>query len=382
MSKIGIIVSVFNTEEYLEKCIHSILNQSWEDIRLVLIDDGSTDNSGSICDKYLKVDARVNVIHQSNQGVLIAAKKALTLLGDCKYINFVDSDDWIDLDTYYNLQKYIDKDYDMISFDINRVYQDGKIIVTTEDYDKGVYDKNRIKEEIFPSMIWDIKNQKYGLDPSLCNKLVKYNLMKKYIDKASHLRADYGQDVAVTYPMMREVTTLALVNGSYYYHLQRKTGEVPAYLSDSNFFKRIYELYEYLYDCFKEYSQLKVQVEYFFVQAHELRLFALYKKRTMRGNFIFPFDKVGKGKRVVLYGAGEVGRCYYDQLKKTNFCRIVGWTDREDGQKYKGYIIEKKEDVLKREFDYIVISTCVEENQRQIKDVLIKSGVAQDIIII
>lgn len=78
MNQIGIIVSIYNTERYLKKCIDSILGQSWSHIRLVLIDDGCTDGCGEICDKYVDGDRRVSVVHQKNSGVLAAAIKGLS----------------------------------------------------------------------------------------------------------------------------------------------------------------------------------------------------------------------------------------------------------------------------------------------------------------
>ena len=94
MPKISVIVPVFNVEKYLSRCINSILNQSFTDFELILIDDGSTDGSGIICDEYAKKDSRITVIHQNNQGQAAARNKAIDIAkGD--YYSFVDSDDYI-----------------------------------------------------------------------------------------------------------------------------------------------------------------------------------------------------------------------------------------------------------------------------------------------
>ena len=97
--KLSIIVPVYNVENYLSQCIDSILNQTLTDFELILIDDGSSDNSPRICDKYAKKDDRILVIHQENTGVS-AARNAGMDVARGEYIGFVDSDDWIESDMY------------------------------------------------------------------------------------------------------------------------------------------------------------------------------------------------------------------------------------------------------------------------------------------
>lgn len=97
MPKISIIVPVYNVEKYLRKCIDSILNQTFKDFELILIDDGSTDESGKICDEYNLKDNRIKVIHKENGG-LSSARNAGLDIAQGEYIGFVDSDDWIESD--------------------------------------------------------------------------------------------------------------------------------------------------------------------------------------------------------------------------------------------------------------------------------------------
>ena len=105
MDKISVIVPVYNAERYLKRCVESILMQTYSNLEVILVDDGSTDNSGKICDDYLKVDSRVRVIHKANGGVSSARNYGLEVaIG--KYVTFVDSDDWIENDAIeilYNL---------------------------------------------------------------------------------------------------------------------------------------------------------------------------------------------------------------------------------------------------------------------------------------
>lgn len=99
MDKISVIVPVYNVEKYLEECLESIQKQTYKNLEIIIIDDGSTDNSGRICDEYAKKDDRIKVIHQLNQG-LSEARNVGIQNATGRYIGFVDSDDYIDIDMY------------------------------------------------------------------------------------------------------------------------------------------------------------------------------------------------------------------------------------------------------------------------------------------
>lgn len=96
---ISVIVPVYNVEEYLTKCIDSIINQTYTNLEIILVDDGSTDRSLKICNEYLQKDARVKVIHKENGGVT-SARKAGLLQAAGEYVTYVDGDDWLERDAY------------------------------------------------------------------------------------------------------------------------------------------------------------------------------------------------------------------------------------------------------------------------------------------
>lgn len=125
MPEFSIIIPVYNVERYLGRCIDSVLRQSHADFELILIDDGSTDSCTEICDKYAKIDSRVIVIHQENQGVSCARNRGLSI-SKGKYIVFVDSDDTIDENYLYHMGM-IDEDVDLVMCGVNHVYSNGKI---------------------------------------------------------------------------------------------------------------------------------------------------------------------------------------------------------------------------------------------------------------
>ena len=102
MKKISVIVPIYNTEKYLKRCFDSILSSTYENLEVILVDDGSPDNSGKICDEYAARDSRIRVIHKKNGGLSSARNAGLDIAtGD--YVTFVDSDDYIASDIYEKL---------------------------------------------------------------------------------------------------------------------------------------------------------------------------------------------------------------------------------------------------------------------------------------
>ena len=108
MPLFSIIVPVYNVEKYINKCIDSVLAQTFTDFELILVDDGSPDGCSAVCDDYAEKDSRIKVIHKQNEGLINARKSGLAI-ADGKYIGFVDGDDWIESDTYENFAEMIKK---------------------------------------------------------------------------------------------------------------------------------------------------------------------------------------------------------------------------------------------------------------------------------
>ena len=124
MPQISVIVPIYNTEKYIHKCINSILGQSFRDIEIILVNDGSEDNCGQIVNEYQKADARIKVIHKENGG-LWSARNAGLDIATGKYISFIDSDDWVKremLEEMYN--KAEEHQADLVVCNYNKVYAD------------------------------------------------------------------------------------------------------------------------------------------------------------------------------------------------------------------------------------------------------------------
>jgi glycosyltransferase involved in cell wall biosynthesis len=155
--KISIIVPVYKVEPYIHKCVDSILAQTFSDFELILVDDGSPDNCGSICDAYAEKDKRVKVIHKNNEGISTARNAGLDLAkGD--YIGFVDSDDWIESDMYellYNM--CISNDCEIASCTSKIYYSDKTVITGTHSLkilDKSEAMRVVIEGSLYDEVVW------------------------------------------------------------------------------------------------------------------------------------------------------------------------------------------------------------------------------------
>lgn len=116
MPKVSIIVPVYKAEKYLHKCVNSIIKQTYRDWELLLIDDGSPDSSGTICDEFANLDSRIRVYHKCNGGVSSARNVGISIASG-EFLTFLDSDDWLDLETLDKCSPYF-QEYDVIRFGI------------------------------------------------------------------------------------------------------------------------------------------------------------------------------------------------------------------------------------------------------------------------
>lgn len=220
--KLSVIVRIYNVEEYISQCIESIINQTYKNLEIILVDDGSTDLSGSICDQYAEMDKRIKVLHQENKGAVKAAYKGVCA-ASCEYVTFVDGDDWIAKNTYESVLNELEEEIDLITYGAIRYTDEYVYRYTPNRIPEGIYSKKDIEEKIFPRMLWNVeKKQKFDLDPALWNKVVKREIILESVENIKNLQIHYCEDAAIVYPMMKAVDKMIVLKECYYYHRQRK----------------------------------------------------------------------------------------------------------------------------------------------------------------
>lgn len=170
MIELSIIVPVYNVESHLPKCLESILNQTFRDFEVILIDDGSTDNSGVICDEYCKNDYRFKVVHQLNKGVSSARNVGLEI-AEGKYLGFVDADDWIEPTMYEKMISIAKmKEYDVVICGLN-YYSEQSELIRSVSFDQKVWYKNDLIFDLYgtPSKVTGACNNKILLRKKISN---------------------------------------------------------------------------------------------------------------------------------------------------------------------------------------------------------------------
>lgn len=194
---VSLIVPVYNVEKYLPSCIESIMAQSYENLEIILVDDGSTDSSGDICDKYSKIDNRIKVIHKENQGVSAARNRGLQN-SNGHYIGFIDSDDYIEKDMIKTLVGNIKKYNSNISICGYKIFYDNTEKIKLSDTDKHtlqlsseealeiIFKTNKINgflwNKLFEKEI--IKNELLDENIDLCEDLL---MVCKLVKKSSNI---------------------------------------------------------------------------------------------------------------------------------------------------------------------------------------------------
>ncbi len=261
---LSIIVPIYNAGKYLDDCIKSILAQTFTDFELILVDDGSTDNSGAICDAFAKRDSRVRVIHKKNNGV-VRARKDGVLAAKGKYIGYVDGDDWIEKDMYERLVRYMEMyDCDLVMCDI--IHEDTARFLetggTTDNIEDGYYDETKMKEKVFPTMVYSGRFYEFGIYPVVWNKLYKREKLIKH-QCAVDNRITIGDDTACVFPYLLDSKSMYFIKGMPLYHYRHPENSMTA-AYDRIYFDRIKVLYNFFRTTALAKSVYGSQLNYYY----------------------------------------------------------------------------------------------------------------------
>lgn len=168
MVQVSIVVPVYKVERFLERCICSLQGQTLKEIEIILVDDGSPDGSGAICDTFAASDSRITVIHKKNGG-LSSARNAGLKAATGKYVGFVDSDDDVLPDMYEKMAAAaVQCAADVVMADYQRVLADGTCFPVSKEIRAGLYEKEDLVQEVFPALIMG-ENVDYGPLLSACH---------------------------------------------------------------------------------------------------------------------------------------------------------------------------------------------------------------------
>lgn len=272
---LSIIIPVYNVEAYLPTCLDSILQQEFTDYEIILVDDGSKDDSGVICDSYAQKNAHIHCIHQNNAGHT-AARQAGFRASKGIYIAFADSDDWVAPDMYTKLcQAAQSTDADIIHCDFIAAMPD-KQKKCSIPFAPGLYDKPKLIETVYPKMIYSGTYFTFGAAPNLWNKLFKRDLLEKALFQVPH-DIIVGEDGLITYSCMLAADSIYFTDEAYYYY--RSLGTSLCHNMNTERLAEnhiMFETYDKLIDIHR-YPMLQKQLHYFFAYQSLLTLVPIFQ---------------------------------------------------------------------------------------------------------
>ena len=367
--KISVIVTVCNIENYIEKCVDSIIDQTYENLEIILVDDGSTDSSGVICDKYMLKDKRIRVIHKKNGGP-VSARNAGLQIAEGKMIGFLDGDDYVDRTFYETLL------WDMTKNDVDFVHT-GFICESesgNELFCRIKTGKYELKPDIARNLIGSVimgDDSDMHITPSIWSKLYKAEFIKKCHTMVP-VELRFGEDLICLVICLLEGKSTYFHQTALYHYVKHQGS-----LTDSTFVSGIAgiaRLYHALktvliryhqYDCFCCCIE-KYSAQMILNSIRKIKICAeLYPFYYVRNPAVF------MEKRIIIYGAGTVGRDFYIHLSRYTSIRITGWVDR-GYQRYHYDFAEVKpvEQLRNLEFDMILIAVKNIETASQIRQEL------------
>ena len=211
---VSVVVPIYGVAQYLRQCLDSIVNQTYSNLEIILVDDGSTDGSADICDEYAAKDERVVVIHKENGG-LVSARKAGVERCTGEYTAYVDGDDWISTGYIETLIRFDElRKADMM---ISNYVREGKKQVIGELYfESGYYERQVLEDRIFPKMLYADGFYEFGIS-QYQNKIFRTDLLKKYQNMVPN-DISLGEDVALTFPMLLECNSILISDKPLYHY--------------------------------------------------------------------------------------------------------------------------------------------------------------------
>lgn len=374
---ISVIVAVYNAELYLSKCIDSILASDYKVREIILIDDGSTDDSGCICDKYALLYPQIIVVHQDNKGQMAAQIHGINIAsGD--YVSFIDSDDWIEKEYFSQLACGLEQGVDAVFTNIFCLDYEDKVENRLSSLQKGVYKTEDIYNHIIPTLVQNEITARPCVFAYLPGKLFKLDKLKKTIVNLDD-RIRLGQDGAVVFPHVFACNSISIVECNGYHYIQR-TGSVS---HDKKLYSydELQWLEQYLIDQARNYSVNEEVLWQIKIYIRDLLIVAIRNNYDIEMGRILcvpPYEIIEKDSKIVVYGAGLAGKSFVRQILHTKYAHVTGWVDRDIRGEYCGIEITSPEKLSAIDFDYILIAITDNRTVQSIISYLEKIGVSKE----
>lgn len=374
---LSVIVPVYMTDRYTGICIESIINQTYKNLEIILVDDGSTDNCPELCDLYATKDSRIKVIHKENGG-LVSGRKAGMQASKGEYIGYVDGDDWIGPGYYQSLMDAMresDADIAIAGFSRDLFSVSAKM---QNAIPAGLYEGKSL-EFFYQNMISYGDFFNHGITTYFWNKLFRRDAIYPYqmaVDNSFFVL----EDGAAVFPAMLNANRI-VVTDNYAYHYRQREGSmlksVPDLKKESIRLKAVNSFLRKVIKDYPEKYKLEQQVDDLMLSTYIVRCGALADiENEEELNFIFKKDI--NNKKVVIYGAGTFGQQIHKQLNLSKKTQIVGWID-QDYWEYRRCCmnVDPIASIVDIDYDYVIIANLDSRSKGKAASILTDYGIPQ-----
>ena len=372
---ISVIVPIYGIERYIGICIESILDQTYQKLEVILVDDGSPDRSPELCDLYARKDSRIKVVHKENGG-LVSARKAGLQASTGQYVGYVDGDDWIEPQFYASLVKaMLEFDADIVVSGMSRDLFSTSSRICSK-IPAGNYEGERLIK-LKQNMLTFGKFSRIGISTYVWNKLFKREMLLPYQMKVDE-NISIGEDAAVTYPYLMACDRVSVIDNFLYHYRQREDSMLKKASTYQKEAAGLKKLYAHLKDTAQKYPaewNLQNQIIDFVLGICIMRSGGVVKE--IQDEFS-PYNEVFYGADIVVYSAGTFGQQLMRRIEENQYCRVTGWVDVD----YKEYRrccldVDPVESIDSMAFDYVLVATVDGVMADRIKDKLLWRGIPE-----
>lgn len=322
MKLISVIVPTYNLAAYVFQCVSSITQQTYPNLEIIVVDDGSSDSTIELCEFFRKTDARIKIVRKPNGG-LVSARKAGVGIATGDYVFYVDGDDWIDPDcirAYYDLA--VAHDADVVIGDYKREFL-GDFVTVRNNLEPGLYDRAAITQRIFPKMVSQPPFFQHGLRTYSWGKLYRRSLIQDLQDKVPD-NIVIAEDACLLYPAMLRAERVYVSDLTSCNYRQRPNSILKSPESTQSELSRISLAFNHLAQALG--ADFTEQLQAYFLAITLTRTGALlcdtqqYQRHQV-------FGEIPVGSKLAIYNSGSFGQQVYKHLKINPDFALVAWYD-------------------------------------------------------
>jgi len=376
---ISVIVAIYRVEKYLNQCVQSILQQTYKNLEIILVDDGSDDLCPTMCDQYAMSDSRVKVIHKRNGGS-DDARKAGILAASGKYVGYIDGDDWIEPEMYEKLLCFIQTyKVDVVESGVIDSWKDVEK-KRVSFFEEDCYKDEKFSKVIGPRLLYTGDFFRHGISPYLVTKLfLKEKILKFQL--MTEPSKNIVDDVMCTFPCVAETRSLYITHECYYHYRVREDSAKRLIRSDiAPIVMKCYPDWIGRFEGALPEDNMERQIQFFTMYLLVAKVAFVFDNPD-KEYYLAPFGNVRKRDKIILYGAGTVGIHLEHYIRNAHGNNLVYWADRNFKQLSESSNVYDPQKIIDQEYDYIIISILTETAAKSARKDLVALGVPENKIL-